>query len=264
MDTAPIAGVTDTESPYSLEVVYRKKDGSQVFLKQAFIQFLRFANFGRSSIRGQEIAESDSMCIVVENGDVLDISIVNATRKVCGIKLGNIVKKGAVTKIPISFDFLDQNDGALIQTLCDSEKIKTKLVGTIIGMPKGVRNLEIVNTDRKLLSRAGCALIGGAQLVAFSVSGTMIWNLLGGWNGLRELIFPTGILFAPLISLLIFGVLFEPVSKSPFVSSLGPPAWYEFGSGPFYASREMDNYRRERDKRILRKISGPSQTKEKG
>ena len=88
----------------------------------------------------------------------MDITVAGVSRKVCNIELGNILRGDPISSADVLFDFLDQNDGAVLKVLTENRPKWVKLCGDIIGMPDGiersdkVRSLGVVNTIGAILS----------------------------------------------------------------------------------------------------------------
>ena len=231
LNSTPLAEVISAESPYSLEVVYTKDDGSRMHVQRVYIQFLRFANFGKSAIRRNDIANNDPITIHINHGQVLDVSLVKSTRDICNISLGTGKSGEESFEIPIFFDFLDNGDGCLIQVLSDSRETRATISGTVIGMPSGIQESEL-DEDGGQISGFGCVLFGILQVIFLGVAVFLVWTTIGGWEGIKTLLITLGLLAVPGI---IFGLIMSiSRPKHKFPNLLVPPPWYQFGA-PFYS-----------------------------
>lgn len=92
-------------------------------------------NVGDVAIRRQDIASSDLLRISFDEGvNILSCKVKNVTRAAIGFEI-SIVENN---KAEFSFEFLDKNDGALIEIIHDGTAcIAPKLSGTIIGALHG-------------------------------------------------------------------------------------------------------------------------------
>jgi hypothetical protein len=89
-----------------------------------------FWNHGTETIARQDIAEAKPLAIVVDEGvEVLNATILKRIDIANQFKIGEPQKHdNAPTTVPVSFDFLDRGDGALVQ-IVHNGKEKTKGVG---------------------------------------------------------------------------------------------------------------------------------------
>jgi hypothetical protein len=104
----------------------------------AYVTYGLLANLGREPIRRGDIAPANPLRIEVDGARVLTIEVERATRSVCQISLGTASASGNTTAAPLTFDFLDGADGALIRILSDGRPSDVRLVGDVIGMPSGI------------------------------------------------------------------------------------------------------------------------------
>ena len=81
LEPAPIAYAVSKESGHSIKLIYQKPDKAPESVDSVFIQYLRFINFGRVPIKKDDSAINDPIRIEISGGKVLDISIVNQTRR---------------------------------------------------------------------------------------------------------------------------------------------------------------------------------------
>ena len=75
---------------------------------------------------------------------VLKPRIIKPSRNVVNFKVNQINKR----TLEITFDFLDQNDGAIIEIFhTGTRNVKFNVVGTIKGVPSGISNMGQIEGD---------------------------------------------------------------------------------------------------------------------
>ena len=97
-------------------------------------------NVGDAAIRRQDIASSDLPRISFDEGvNILSCKVKHVTRVPIGFEISKVESNQA----EFSFEFLDKNDGALIEIIHDGPaSIAPKLSGTIIGALPGFREAK--------------------------------------------------------------------------------------------------------------------------
>lgn len=97
-------------------------------------------NSGNQTINGAAIVLNDPLRFEFGNGSrILDVSVLRVTRDVNDFKAKIDPKsQGAVL---IDFDYLDPDDGALIEILHNDGVGEPDVMGSIRGVPKGMKNL---------------------------------------------------------------------------------------------------------------------------
>lgn len=97
-------------------------------------------NDGERTIAGQDIVANDPLRIEVGEGDsILSFTIVKTSRVVTqATGLIDIDRESCAT---IGFDFLDPNDGFVIEILHSGIERNPTMAGTIRGIPSGPKNL---------------------------------------------------------------------------------------------------------------------------
>jgi len=220
----PIADVIKGKGLYSLKVVYERPDNEIVYIQHAFLQYIRFSNFGKLPITNADLVTLDPIRIEIIGHNVLDISLANTTRDVCDISLGQPVVNKDITSININFNFLDFQDGGLIQLLTDSRKIKVEVKGTIIGMPEGVNYINF--EEKNNLPTWGCVL-GVILEILGIVSIPVLYNfVMKSYQNIWILLLPFVSLFVPVF---LFALLTSIITgrKIEFPKSLHTPLWFE-------------------------------------
>jgi hypothetical protein len=240
----PIAHVMSRNSAYSLRIVYEKAGESPITIDRAVIHFIRFTNFGHTAIRREDVAGKDKLRLVVKGGTILDLSLSSVTRDVCGIVLGETRKIETEASAIIELDFLDHKDGALIQIVTDSKDSAVSLQGTIIGMPKGIR--QIMETDREaMVSGWGCVPAAALQLVAIATVPLLYLKIAGTLNHVWLLLLPIGALVLPAALTILMASILNPLRSYQFPKLLTTPNWYRgraraYGIGSPSAKKNID------------------------
>jgi hypothetical protein len=159
-------------------------------------------NTGNQTFRMADLVDSDPLRIEIASGRILASRITSTTRAVNGFSV--LVHDSNPPSSTISFDYIDPRDGATFELIHTSEA-SPALLGTIRGLPRGPRAIEISSNEDPLgaitmalsqralllfvLGAAVAALAGGAVVaymadwvgaVALTVMGFVL--LLGGWT----------------------------------------------------------------------------------
>jgi hypothetical protein len=96
-------------------------------------------NSGTQTIRSSDIVSDDPIQIVVSHeSQVLQARIIVSTRPV--IKFQVRLQPCVSNSVLCEFDYLDHGDGATIEMLHTDEKEYPSILGTIRGMPRGLRD----------------------------------------------------------------------------------------------------------------------------
>lgn len=104
-------------------------------------------NDGNMTIFGKDIALGDELKIVFSNGNkILETEVARITN-IANNFIINVVND----VINFKFDFLEPGDGALIETTYTGKYCRPKIVGTIIGMPKGVNRREYRKFEKNII-----------------------------------------------------------------------------------------------------------------
>lgn len=228
-----VAEVIKSSESYSLRVVYERPDDKPVYIENAYMQLLRFANFGRIPITKSDLAKTDKLRIEIHHGTVLDLSLSSFTRNACQIELKKPTKIGDTVTAEIDFEFLDYLDGGLIQILSDTKNLQTTLQGTVVGMSEGIKETAI-SSEPVEVPNWGCAIgilieIGALSAVLFSYH-----YLTGSWDNVWVLALPIVAMIVPLLLFSLVVTLFLSRDKFKFPKQLLPPRWYRLGSGWHY------------------------------
>lgn len=252
MSPVPVADVLQGKSAYSLRVVYEQPEAAPIYVEHAFAQFLRFTNFGRVPIKKPDLADVDALRIEITGGNVLAATLVSETRNACNIVLHPLKTdvNEDITTIHLEFDFLDFQDGGIIQILTGREYFKTSLKGTIIGMPDGITKIEIPESTE--LPQLGWALVIVSFLVAFGATFWAFRYITGEWAHSWVMFLPLASLIVPLGCLVLLMSLLEPRKKFEFPKQLFPPYWYMMKR---YAASKFPATEYNRSKRLKKRLS---------
>lgn len=223
----PAAEVIEGQSNYSLRVVYERPDEEPVNVENATIQYIRFTNFGKIPITRSDLAQADPLRleISVTDGTILDVSLVSATRDVCQITTGQQRQDNNITSVVLDFDFLDYQDGGLIQVLSDTQDIETALRGTVVGMPSGIRETKVL-TEPSEVPSWGCAVWAAIVVLGLVATPFIYRSVIGSWDCVWLLSLPLAALLLPSIFFSLILIVLEPRAECKFPERLVLPPWY--------------------------------------
>ena len=228
LPSTAIADVIGRQSSYSLRVVYLPPEQAPIILDRAFVHYLRFTNLGRVPITLQDLAVVDPLRIEITDSRVLDVSLASVTREVCQVRLGSVVQHDGKASVSVEFEFLDYEDGALLQILTDAKTTKTSLQGTVVGMPRGIgKPKEVSERQPKELKGAGCIVWLVIQVAMLASVPFLYRYITGSWANVWLLLLPVGVIFIPWGLVLLS--LFIPTARTKFKfpEILSPPDWYQ-------------------------------------
>jgi hypothetical protein len=98
-------------------------------------------NAGNTTIRGEQIVNRDRLRVVTSAGSsVLDAVVLGHTRSVNDVSCS--IDPGAANQVNCTFDYLDYDDGALLQ-IVHTGTDHVEVTGTLRGIPKGLRRVGI-------------------------------------------------------------------------------------------------------------------------
>jgi hypothetical protein len=99
---------------------------------------IAFWNAGSSTINNKDVVERDPIIIKYsKDSKILNHSIISVSRSV---NLFRVIDYEDSNQVGITFDFLDPNDGAILEFIHNDNKRFPKLTGTIKGNVKGITN----------------------------------------------------------------------------------------------------------------------------
>jgi hypothetical protein len=100
---------------------------------------LIFWNSGESTVLGSDIVDKDPLRFCVgADGQILSISVLKAGRPVNDFAL--LSPRKELNEAEFTFNFLDANDGVVVEILHTSTDRQPRIKGTLRGLPKGFRN----------------------------------------------------------------------------------------------------------------------------
>lgn len=98
-------------------------------------------NSGENTVSGSDIVSKDPLRFAVgSDGRILAVSVLKTSRSVNDFVLVPPLER-TTNEAKFTFDFLEANDGAVIEILHTSTNRKPRVEGTLKGLPKGFRNL---------------------------------------------------------------------------------------------------------------------------
>lgn len=231
----PLAQAFSPEADYKLSVVFERKGSNEERIESVYTTFLKFANLGRESIRGSDIAPTNPIKVKVEGARTLDIQVAGITREVNNVYLRNPVTEDTKASSEVCFDFLDYQDGALIKILTVGKTGKISLSGDIIGMPEGIRNVEETSGSKSELNISGW-VAGILFLAVIALCAFIHYWVTGSWNYVWLILVPWGVLIFVIV-VIAFAAWAWPRGRPSFPKSLDLPKWCR--SFPFYPRHMM-------------------------
>lgn len=236
----PIADVIKGQGDYKLQVVYQEGNESPRFVEKAFIRYLRFANLGRIPIKKEDIASTDPLLVHVADAELLGISLSHVTRDVPGIRLGEIRHEDQQTVVTVYFEFLDYQDGAMVQIVTESDKYQASLIGTVIGMPRGIKKAKEVPYSQHITG-LGCIVPLSIQVAALTSAPFLYRYITGSWEYAWTLLLPIAAIAVPFALFLAALFMSGPREEFKFPDSLFPPDWF---AKRLHMYRELDRFAR--------------------
>lgn len=104
-------------------------------------------NSGNQTFRKADLVDSDPLRVEIPSGRILSSRITSVTRSVNAFNV--LIQESNPSLASISFDYMDPRDGATIELVHTSEA-NPILLGTIRGLPRGPRAVEISSSDNPL------------------------------------------------------------------------------------------------------------------
>lgn len=131
-----LLGSTSDALPAAIDVQY-----NGISIPRLTKSILVVWNTGENTVLGSDIVAKDPLRFRVgEDGEILSVSILKASRSVNDFCLLKSPENQA-NEVGFSFDFLDANDGVVVEILHTSTNRKPTIKGTMRGLPKGFDNL---------------------------------------------------------------------------------------------------------------------------
>lgn len=120
-----------------LNITFKGKEVVQLTKTYIFLW-----NDGRKIINGVDCVPSDRLRISIIDAEILSTSIVKTSRDVNNISID--LNDSCSSEAFIIFDYLDPNDGVVIEILHTGKERFPQIKGVIKGIPKGILNYGIV------------------------------------------------------------------------------------------------------------------------
>lgn len=103
------------------------------------LSYVVFWNSGKATIPGEHVVEDDSIRLEIDQeSDILKANVLKVSRKVTKFNLQKNQDKPY--QAIVTFDYLDPGDGAVLELLHTSKHRNPKILGTIRGVPQGIRS----------------------------------------------------------------------------------------------------------------------------
>ncbi|WP_417911607.1 hypothetical protein [Candidatus Electronema sp. TJ] len=150
-------------------------------------------NAGEKTILGEDIVATDPLRLKLRgDGRVLAATVLKTKRDVCQIKaLPDAPGSSCHNETHIRFAFLDAEDGAVIEILHTSEESYVEFLGTVRGLPQGLKHIGNIDAVRTFPMPSPWIIlaIGAVTTVAGSIFPQRTTELLtnrsmvGAWVG---------------------------------------------------------------------------------
>src|SRR6266446_37633 len=129
-----LLGLDNRVLPDEIQILFKGKSVPRVTRT-----YMVFWNAGTATLRGTDLVADDPLCIqLAGEGEILTAAIARATRPVN--KFAVLICEDALGKALIQFDYLDPQDGAVVEVLHTSSERNPTICGTIRGVPEGVQS----------------------------------------------------------------------------------------------------------------------------
>jgi hypothetical protein len=142
-------------------------------------------NPGWQTIEAQDVVERDPVRIVAQGGDILKANLLRETRRSVNWRLTRLIDG-----YRCEFVLLDRNDGVVVDLLHTARSADVVLMGTIKGMPEGIRNLGFYVTGDRLFATSLSSLMFGCAIFFGGILNTLVFAGIG-----KPLIPPLAVLF---------------------------------------------------------------------
>lgn len=98
-----------------------------------------FWNAGEKTIPGEDVVSSDPLRVKIEDdGSVLAVTVLKVSREACQFQVTS--SPATPQHVDLAFAYLDAGDGAVIEILHTSESRVADFLGTVRGLPQGLRS----------------------------------------------------------------------------------------------------------------------------
>jgi hypothetical protein len=221
-----LASVLPDQASHRITILYERESGTPVNIKGAYVYFVQIANLGLDPIRDADLLADDQLRIEVSGTELLDVALASTTRKVLSVSLGDFHASTAGTAVvPVGFTFLDSGDGISIRLLVENRATAVSLLGTVVGLPDGPREVSFQNSFYEGRLYASCLGVP-----------VMMCTMFGGYYLMGDYVLRfeqplRGILFfaVPMIATMLASAAVVRLSKAmvlTFPKQLRLPGWY--------------------------------------
>ncbi len=122
---------TRSSLPEGMEVSYNGQRLSRLLMTSIIVW-----NEGASALKQSDLSSNDPVTFCFSEPSTVFLAQIEKVTRAANRFSVKVGESGAVT---INFEFLDKNDGALLNIWHDSSSIVPNVSGTIIGQPGGIR-----------------------------------------------------------------------------------------------------------------------------
>jgi len=141
-----LIGRQEQELPEEVQVVYNGNNVPRLTLSRVV-----FWNSGTITISGEYIIASDPLRLEFNPEDkLLKVRVVKVSRPVINFQARQDTK--IPNRVLLSFDYLDPQDGGVVELLHTSERRHPSVCGSIRGIPNGIRNYGDISGNIFMLS----------------------------------------------------------------------------------------------------------------
>ncbi len=226
----PLANVLPNRTEHRLSIVYVREGEEPINVQGAYLRFVRIGNLGKEPVKREDCAPSDPPRLEIRGAKVLDIAVADLSRDVIKFELGPVEEGDeSITISPVIFDFLDFRDVALIRVLTDRPTARIRLLGTVIGMPQGIRSFRDLERS-PVRGIVGGSLSALLYVAAFAGSLYLFRLATGNWTLWWVLLLPIAALILPGILIAVVASTIWP-RGSQWPNAPAPPTWFGPGFG---------------------------------
>ncbi len=139
-----LLGRDENSLPPEVKVTYKGEE-VQRLTKSSFV----FWNKGTETLDGKNIVRDDPLTLVFDEGvQILSYNIIKVTKDVNKFFVSRAENKN--NSLVLYFDYLDSDDGAVLEILHDGAQRYPKIAGTIKGMPEACTDLGRLMVNRSI------------------------------------------------------------------------------------------------------------------
>ena len=169
-----LLGLTDAQVPNGITVRYRDND-----IPRLTRTVVAVWNSGEETIHPRHVEPADQLSIrFAESDQILSAAIIAQTRPDILASLRPSIEKP--NHVGISFEFLNKNDGLVVELFHTGIEIRPTVTGKILSLPNGFQCVghlhaspapKVKNALERLICRAGVEGFLGGGLILMAVGG---------------------------------------------------------------------------------------------